>query len=99
MMQKNIEKYYQTYAKLSDVGSHLGSIGLVLFPLWRVFFATRLSEPLGATPLDRFWPPLGHPWSDCVTFLKDFGSKFTPNFKDSKATNVTNHTFKKTSKD
>ena len=49
-------------------------------------------------PLDRFWPPLGHPWSDFVDFLKDFGSRIAPNFKDSRATIVTNHTFKKQAK-
>lgn len=65
----------------------------------RVFFATCFSEPLGGTPLDQFWPPLGHPWSDFVDFLQDFRSKIGPKFKDSRATNSTNHTFKKTSKD
>jgi hypothetical protein len=70
------------------------------FPLWRVFFvATCFSEPLGGTPLDQFWPPLGHPWSDFVDFLQDFRSKIGPKVKDSRATNSTNHTFKKTSKD
>jgi hypothetical protein len=63
------------------------------------FLVICFSEPLGGTPLDRLWPPLVHPWFDFVDLLEDFGSKFALNFKDSRATNVTNHTFKKTSKD
>ena len=39
------------------------------------------------------------PWSDCVDCLEDFGSRFAPKIKDSRATHGTNHTFKKTSKD
>ena len=54
---------------------------------------------LGVPSLDRFGLPLGHPWSDFVDFLQDFKSKIGPKVKDSRATNSTNHTFKKTSKD
>ena len=49
--------------------------------------------------LDRFWPPLGHPWSDFINFLLDSRSNFAPNFKDSDATNYLHHTFKKSGKD
>jgi hypothetical protein len=44
---------------------------LETFQGWRAFFATYFSEPLGGTRLNQFWPPLGHPWSEFVTFLKD----------------------------
>ena len=44
-------------------------------------------------PLDRCWPPLGHPWWDFV--LEDFKKQIAPNVKESRATNGTNHTFKK----
>ena len=57
--------------------------------------ATFLSEPLGGTLLDTFWPPMGHPWFDFVDFLQDFTSKIDPKFKDSRATTGTNHTFNK----
>ena len=38
-------------------------------------------------------------WSDVVDLQEDFGSKFAPKFKQSRATDGTNHTFKNTSKD
>ena len=65
----------------------------------RVLFATCFSEPLGGTPLDRFWLPLGHPCFDLEDFLEEFSSKFAPKFKFSRAANGSNHTFKKTSTD
>ena len=44
-------------------------------------------------PLDRFCPPLRHPWSAFLDFLEDVRSKFAPKFQDSRATNGTNHNF------
>ena len=37
----------------------------------------------------------GSPWSDFVDFGENVGSKLAPQIKDSRATNCTNHTFKK----
>ena len=98
MMRKNIETYYPKYSKMSDLGSKFGASCLTDSRA-SVFFATRFSEPLGGYPLGPIWPPLGHPWSDFVDLLEDFSSNFAPIFKDSRAMNGTNHTFKKTSED
>ena len=98
-MRGNIEKYHQKDRQPCDLGSHFGASCMADSKGGAFFFATCFSEPLGGTPLDQFWPPLGHPWSDFVDFLQDFRSKSGPKFKDSRATNSTNHTFKKTSKD
>ena len=51
------------------------------FTLWRVLFATCFSEPLGGTPLDRCWPPLGLPRSDSIDLLEDFGASLLQNSK------------------
>ena len=59
-----------------------------------LFFGTS-----GGYPLGPILASLGHPWSDFVDFLQDFKSKIGPKFKDSRATNNTNHTSKKTGKD
>ena len=64
-----------------------GSQLLDPFPLWCVLFATCFSDLWKVPPWTEFGLP-GHPWTDFVTFLKDLGSKFAPNFKDSRATNV-----------
>ena len=98
-MQKHINKYYPRYATFSDYGSHFEQI-CVIVSRCGAFFARPLVRNLWkGTPLDRFWYPLGHPWSDFIDLLEDFRSKSAPNFKDSRATNGTNHTLKKTSKD
>ena len=52
----------------------------------------------GVPPLHQFRPPLAHPWFDFVTFLEDVGNKIAPDFKDSRATHVTKHTFRKKKK-
>ena len=49
-------------------------------------------------PLDRFWPPLRHLWSDFVAFWLDFNNNVAPQLEDSRTTHITTHTFKKTSK-
>ena len=98
-MRKNIETYYPKYINcfrcLHPFWRHLHEC----FPDQRVFFETCFSEPLGSTPLDRFWRPLGHTWFDFDDLLHDFGSKFALSFKDYRATNGTKHTFRKASKD
>ena len=99
MMWKNIETHHPQYAKLSNVSSDLGASCIRLLRgsafFSRPVFRNLWGYPLG-TPLDRC-EPLGHTWPDFVTFLEDLGSKLAPQFKDSRATNVTNHNFKKTS--
>ena len=70
---------------------HLGVAASRCGVFFRDLFVRNLWE--GGTPLDRCWPPLGHPWSDVDTCLKDFGSNFAPNITDYRATNVTTHTF------
>ena len=94
-MRGNIEKYHLKYAKRSDVGPHFGASCVIDSRGGAFFSATYFLEPLGGTPLNRCWHPLVHRWLDFVTFWKDFGSKLAPSFKDSRATNVTNHTFNK----
>ncbi len=100
--KNDAEKYRKISPKISPTlrfGVPFCSLLHDLFLLWRVFLAACFSEPLGGTPLDQFWPPLRHPWSDFVDFLQDSRSKIYPKFKYSRTTNSTNHTFKKTSKD
>ena len=99
MMRECIEQYHQKYRQPCDLGYHFGACCMVVSRGGAFFVATCFSEPLGGTPLDQFWPPLGHPWSDFVDSLQVFRSKIGRKFKDSRATNSTNHTFKKTSKD
>ena len=53
----------------------------------------------GGTPFKPLLASSGHSWSEFVDSLEDCGSKFAPEFKDSRATNCTSHTFRKTSKD
>ena len=50
------------------------------------FFADLFFGTSEGHPLDRCWPPLGHPWSDCLPFFDEFRSLFAPNIKDSRAT-------------
>ena len=87
-ISKNIFQIQQTFRLWLPFWSQLRDG----FPPWRISFATCFLEPLGGTPLDRCWPPLGHPGSDFVTFLEDSNSKFISIFEDSRATNGTNHT-------
>ena len=56
-------------------------------------------ETSGGYPLGPIVASLGHPWSDVVDVLEDFRSNLALNFKDSRATNCTNHTFNKSSKE
>ena len=98
MMRENIEKYHQQYRQPCDLGSHVGAICMIV-SRGGAFFLRPVFRNLWGVPLDQFWPPLGHPWSEFVDFLQDFKSKIGPKFKDSRATNGTSHTFKKTSKD
>ena len=67
-MRGNIENICPTYAKLLDIGSHLGATSLNLSRCSELVVATCFSEPLGGTPMDRCWPPLRHPWSDFLDF-------------------------------
>ena len=78
-MRINIEKYYPQYTKLSNCGPHFGSICT--------------ARPIALLFRDLFWgTSAGHPWSDIVDWLEDSSCTFDPNFKDSEATNGTNHT-------
>ena len=91
MMPTNIGNYHP---ELSEFGSHFRTSCLALS--WSSAFVSRpVFRNLWGVPLGPIWPPLRHPWSDCVTFLKYVGSKFAPNFKESRATNATNHTCNK----
>ena len=63
-LEKQSSNIRQTFRCWLPFGSQL----LGCFVRCRVCFATCFSEPLRGTPLDRFWPPLGHPWSDVTTF-------------------------------
>ena len=69
------------------------------FPRWRVVFATCFSEPLGVAP----WTDFGRPWGTlgpmASTCWKISVANLLQHFRDSRATNGTDHTFKKTSKD
>ena len=87
------------YTQISDLGSHFGATCSIAsfcdtFCFYDLFFGTS-----GGTPLDRFRPPLRHPWSDFLVLGVNVRSKSAPKFKDSRATNCTNHTFNKTGKD
>ena len=59
MMWKNIKENYPKNAKLSDFSSHLGASCVVDSLTSTFLFAICFSQPLGGTPLDRFWPPGG----------------------------------------
>ena len=61
---------YPKYSMFTDFGVHFGTMCMFVsrggaFCSRCVFF-----ENLGGTPLDRFWPPLGHPWFEFVDFWK-----------------------------
>ena len=90
MIRKNIENYCPKICQIFRCWLQCWSqlLGLTLGRT-RVLFATCFSEPLGGTPLNRCWPPLGHPWSDVVDFLEDCSSKCAPNFKAIHGTNTT----------
>ena len=76
MMWNNMETYYWKYANNSDVGSHAEAICLTGFIFFVTFVQAGFRNLWGGTPLDRFWKPLGHPWSDFVDCLEDFRSSF-----------------------
>ena len=94
MMREHIEKYQQKDRQPCDLGSHFGASCMIISRCDAFFFGLFLGTS-GGTPLDQLWPPLGHPWSDFVDFFQDFRSKIGPKVKDSRATNSTNHTFRK----
>ena len=52
------------------------------FPGIAFLFVTCFSEPMGGTPLDRCWPPLGHPCFDFLDLLEEFRSRFAQNVKN-----------------
>ena len=83
MMRENIEKDHQKIANLAIWGPILEPVAW-LIPAVARFFCDLFFGTSGGTPLDQFWPPLGHPWSDLVDSLQDFRSKIGPKFKDSK---------------
>ena len=56
-----------------------------LFPAVVRLFCDLFFGTSEAYSLERFWPPLGHPWSDCPNLLDELRSHFTPNVKDSRA--------------
>ena len=72
-MWKHIEKHNPKLVHNSKCWFPFWKQLLGPFPLWRVLFASCFSEPLGCTSFDRCWPPLGHLWSDVVTFLENVG--------------------------
>ena len=93
-IRKSIEIYYLNTPKSKMLASMLEPFARgVKAParfLRNLFFGTSGGGP----PLDRVWPPLGHPWSDLFDLLKDFGSNFAPKIKHFKATNCTNYNLK-----
>ena len=80
MMLENFEnspKIFEVFRLWRQFWNHL----IETLRPWCVFVATCFSKPLGCTPLDRCWPPLGHPWSDFLDLLGDVRSSFAPNVK------------------
>ena len=77
----NIIQKTPNFRMLAPIWNHL----LEIVSGWRVLITTYFSEPLGGTPWTGCWPPLRHPWANCLDFLKEFTSKFAPNVKDSRA--------------
>ena len=88
MMWKNIGKYYAKYSNFSAGGSHFGASCLARSRC-SAFCSQPVVRNLGRYPLG---PILAS--SDVLHLL----SKFSPNVKDSGATNGTNHTFNKQAK-
>ena len=81
MIRKNIEKYNQKYATLSDCGFHFGASCLIVTS--SAIFCLR---PVVRNPLDRFWHPLRHHWSDVLDLLVNCSSEYVPKLKDSTPT-------------
>ena len=61
-----LNNYHKKEYKHGDLGTHIGAICLSIYG---IFLVTWFSEPLRGYPLERFWPPLGHPWSDILICL------------------------------
>ena len=72
-----LPKISQTFRFWLPFWSHL----LETLQLWRVFFANHCSDSLRELPLDRFWPPLWHPWFDVLDMLAGFRNKTSPKSK------------------
>ena len=83
VVRENICKKHAEKATHVISGCHFESI-------WNIrscpgtFFATYFSKLWGGIRLDRFWPTLGHPWSNCLNLLAELRSNFAPNVKHSK---------------
>ena len=79
ILNKSDADKHQTYHpkdhKLSELGFHLESF-VRYFNTAACFSRPVFSKALGDTPLDRFWPPLGHPWSDCLDLLAELQERF-----------------------
>ena len=108
MIDTSIEKQWINYAetyRMKLPKKHLSMLAPILNNLQssflglRVCCATCFSEPLGAYPLGMVLASLRHPWYDFLDLGEDSRSKSAPLFKKYRATNGTNHTFKKRSKD
>ena len=89
---RTTSKKYPKYPKCSDLCFHFGA-SCLRFSWASAFYSRPVFRNLweGGEPLDRFWPPLGHPRSNFVDLV-------APTFKDSRATDGTNHTFKNQTK-
>ena len=75
MMQNYIEKQHQQYHKLSDLGSYLGA-SFFSVPTPACLFGALVFRTSAGHPLDRFWRPWGHPWSDFPNSLNELRSHF-----------------------
>ena len=66
------QKYRKNSCNVSQIcrlGLPFGSHLLGWFPFRRVCLPSCFFGTSEGHPLDRFWPPLGHPWSDFLDFL------------------------------
>ena len=48
----------------------------MLFPALERFFSNLVFGTCPGAPLERFWPPMWHPWSHVLHFVVDFGGNF-----------------------
>ena len=76
---ENIETYHPKHAKLSDVDSHFGPIGV------NVQRGGAFSSDLVFGTLARFWHPMGHPSSAILNLLQEVRRTFGPHVKDCRA--------------
>ena len=72
-MRKNIEQYQPKYTKLSDLGSHFGTICVMVCGPG-AFFRDLFFGTSGGTPLGRFWLPWDTLGPILLTFCKFRGA-------------------------